>query len=116
MHQVSFIVSAFSLLALAVLISGRKSQVSRVYELVHGLIFCVRGVLIVLLYPAYDCVAFFGLSNGFDGEMNTIITRLHPTRGSPNNVYASSLIPGQIVLQALICALSSVYRPERGLR
>ena len=62
------------------------SQVFHVYVLVHGLRFCVRGVIIVLLYPAYECVACFGLSNRMNGNMNTMILRLHPTRGSPNNV------------------------------
>ena len=50
------IVSAFSLLALAFLLSGHTSQAFRVYVLVHGLRFCVRGVIIVfLLYPTYEC-------------------------------------------------------------
>ena len=44
---------AYSLLALAFLLSGHMSQVFRVYVLELGLRFCVRGVIIVLLYPAY---------------------------------------------------------------
>ena len=31
-------------------------------------------------------------------------------------MYASSLMPGMLVLHALICARSSEYRPERGLQ
>ena len=62
----STIVSAFGLLALAFLLSDHVSQVLRVYVIVHGLWFCVRGVLVLLLYPAYECVARFVLSNGMD--------------------------------------------------
>ena len=44
-----FIVSAYSVLALAlILLFGHISQAFRVYVLVHGLRFCVRGVIIVL--------------------------------------------------------------------
>ena len=33
-----------------------------------------------IVYPAYECVACFVLSNGMDVNMDTIILRLHPTR------------------------------------
>ena len=94
------------------------SQVFRVHVLLHGLRFCVRCVIIaLLLYPAYECCGLsFVLSNSMDVNMNTIITRIHLARGSPNNVYASSLMSGLIVLHCLICARSSEYRPERGLQ
>ena len=49
-----FIVSAYSLLALAFLLSGHMLQVFRVYVLVHGLTFCVRNVTILFKYPAHD--------------------------------------------------------------
>ena len=42
------IVSAYGLTSLAFLLSGHMSQVFRVYVLVHGSRFCVRGVIIVL--------------------------------------------------------------------
>ena len=44
----------------------------------------VRGI-VLLLYPAY-CVACFVLWNRMDVHINTIILRLHPTRGSPNDI------------------------------
>ena len=56
-----------------------------------------------------------GWEHEYMNEYNYIL-RLHPTRGSPNIMYASSLTPGIIVLHALICAWSSEYRPERGLQ
>ena len=43
-------------------------------------------VSMFLLYPAYEGVACFVLRNLMDVNINTIILRLHPTRGSPNNV------------------------------
>ena len=52
MHQL-FILSYPSLvflLFLALLLSGHMSQVFRVYVLVHGLSFCVRGVIIVFVF------------------------------------------------------------------
>ena len=43
-------------------------------------------VLNLLLYPAYECVTCFVLWNWMDvNKVNTIILRLNPTRGSPNN-------------------------------
>ena len=52
---------------------------------------------------------------GMDGNMNIIILRLHPTRGSPNDVCLVANA-GITVLHALICARYSEYRPERGLQ
>ena len=88
MHQL-FILSyptLVFLLLLAFLLSGHVSQVFRVYVLVQGFRFCVQGVIIILLYPAYECVACFVWWNWVEVNMNTIILRFHPTRGSPNNI------------------------------
>ena len=45
-------------------------------------------LIIVLKYPSYDMSVWplLVLSNWTDGNMNIIILRLHPTRGSPNNL------------------------------
>ena len=60
------------LLLLAFLLCGHMSRVFRLYVLVHGLRFCVRGVSFVLLYLAYECVACFVLSkmDGYEHEYN----------------------------------------------
>ena len=43
-------------------------------------------LLLLLLYPAHEYVAGFVLWNWMDVNMTTILLRLHPARGSPNNV------------------------------
>ena len=102
--------------ALAFLLFGHNLQVFRVYVRVHGFRHChVRGTIVWLLYTAYECVACFVLWNWMDVNMNTIILRLHPTRGSPK-MYASSLMRGIIVVHAMICTRSSEYPPEIGLQ
>ena len=88
MQQVSnFILSSYSLLALAFLLSGHKSQVFRVYVLVHGLRFCVQGAYFRCIASCICvCGLCFVLSNWMDGNMNIIVLRLYPTRGFPNSV------------------------------
>ena len=89
MQQVSnFILSSYSLLALAFLLSGHKSQVFRVYVLVHGLRFCVQGAYFRCIASCICvCGLCFVLSNWMDGNMNIIVLRCYPTRGLPNNVF-----------------------------
>ena len=69
----------------------------------------LRGI-VLLLYPAY-CVACFVVWNWMDvNMMDSIIPGVRPI------VYAPSLMPGIIVLHAMICARSSKYRHERSVQ
>ena len=78
-------------------------------------------LLFLLLYPAYECVACFVLWNCMDVNRNTIVILLYNTCGFIRPgvrliMHASPLMPGIIVLHAMICARSSEYRPERGFQ
>ena len=78
----------FLLLPFCFLVICRRHFVCT-YSYIHGLIFCVlliAVIIVLLLDAAFECVACFVLSHWMDVNMNTIILRLHPTRGSPNNV------------------------------
>ena len=91
-HASSFhaLISACGLLLfLAFLLFDNLSRVFCAYVLVivytWGSDTAMYEVLLFLLYPAYEGVTWFVL-NWMDVNMNTVILRLHPTRGSPNNV------------------------------